>query len=532
MMNSIVKYLAAGLFAVLAAALILGICPVVFRLHVESPTPVWINYVSGQTTLSREVPAGTQTVEFIVPFRLIETGKTVFIYPEKQNKTLATNRFEILFCKIRLCDLNGSALEENRRITHDKWLKSNIFSIQKGRETLTLFYLAVCLFSGAAAIVLLRLASRFSLWKNPIRIRQILLCACFWGMLFIPCLVWQAIPRQNCELQIYENRAQDTFPKFSFMNILDFCTNLDAYYTKNFPFRPMVIQFHQYIGDNLGRVEMEESIRGTIPNWYYFEREIPDFIGTNQFTREEISRLIQNLTRIQQYFRKRNIGFLILIPPNKMQVYPDFLPSELKKRQSAKTRCSELVRNLNPSFSDPPILYLAESLARHKEKDVLLYYPNDTHWNMFGAYVAFSQFAHMIDPALKMPSPEDMPWRIEPVRFGDLGRAQFPYYALFPDKNGTEIMTTCDIQLWFSPERHVQHFLNPAAPSSKKLILFHDSFFVSIQPYFKFFFREIHLYANLQPDYRKIAEEKPDMVIIELVERNIQGLLKMPLPPD
>lgn len=533
MLNSAVKYLVTALCSTLAASLILNICPVVFKLHVDSTADTRINYVSGSTILSKEASSGTRTVEFTVPLRLVESGKTVFIYPaEQKKKPLSIKRFEILFCKVRLCGISGPALEKNRKISYDQWLKSDVVTISKGWETVKAFYFTVCLSAGIAAMILHRLASQFSPLKNWTRTRQILLCVSFWGLLLIPSLIWQAIPGEIRKMETYENRPHDSFPKFSFTDLLGFCVSLDAYYTRNFPFRPMVIQFHQYMCGRLGQIEKNRNIHGTIPNWYYFNKEVQDFTGANPFKPEEINRLTRNLNRIQQFFRKRNIGFLILIPPDKMQVYPDFLPAELKSRQSAKTRCSELVKNLNLHFSDPPILYLAEYLVRYKGRDTLLYYPNDTHWNMFGAYVAFFQFAHRIDPALKAPAPEDMPWKIEPIKFGDLGRAQFPYNALFPDKSGIDIMTTGDIQLCFSPERRVQHFLNPTAPSSKKLILFHDSFFVSIQPYFKFFFREIHLYADMQPDYRQIAEEKPDMVILELVERNIQTLLEMPLPPD
>lgn len=531
MLNSTAKYLVTGMCSTLAIVLLLGICPVVFRLQVESPTPARINYVSGQTILSREIPAGTHSVEFIVPFRLIEPEKTVFIDPEKQNGELSIKRFEIVFCKIRLCGLSGADLEKNWKITHDKWLRSDVVTISKGRKTLMAFYIPACLLAGIAAMGLLWFASRFPHRKDWNRIRQILLCFCFWGLLVIPCLVWPALPREIREMETYENRIPVSFPEFSSARIIDFFSAFDNYYARNFPFRPMALQFHQYVSTKLGLVEKSRNIRGTIPNWYYFERDIPDFVGNSHFTPEEMNRIVRNIEQIRQYFKKRNIGFLILIPPNKIQVYPDYLPPELKNRKAAETRCSEMMKFLKLHFADPPLRYLDRPLFEYKDKGVLLYYPNDTHWNMFGAYVAFSRFAPLIDPGLKVPSPEEIPWKMEPVTFGDLGRAHLPYNALFPD-NGMNIATTRDVQLAFSAEKRVQHSFNPAAPSSRKLIVFHDSFFVPVQPYFRYFFREVHFYANAEPDYWQIEKEKPDMVILQIVERNIQTLLRLSLPPE
>ena len=119
-----------------------------------------------------------------------------------------------------------------------------------------------------------------------------------------------------------------------------------------------------------------------------------------------------------------------------------------------------------------------------------------------------------------------MHWVQKDVSFGDLGLV-FPYKIHFP--SGFKHTTANDAQRTFDSDRKDQRIVTPNAPSKLKIMVFHDSFFVSMEPYFHHFFQSTHQLAS-PIDFQLIEKEKPDVVFLQIVERNVSSFLNLVQP--
>ena len=297
------------------------------------------------------------------------------------------------------------------------------------------------------------------------------------------------------------------------------------YYQDNFPFRKQMIRIYYGITSKLC-FQSTSHIPGTKSNWFFLERTYRGFLGKNEFSSDKKKVVVHKLEAIDRFLKKRNIKLIVMITPDKIQIYPEFLPWIMRRKQAKINSCEDLVKYIN-QHSDILICYPKKELIQHKTAG-LLYYPNDSHWTMKGAYIAFYHIAGFMDGKISWPHPQKLPWIEKEVSFGDL-KLVFPYKVHFPA--GIAHTTTYDVQHTFDLEKRDRRFITPEAPSKLKIMVFHDSFFISMEPYFHHFFCETHQVARTI-DYGLIEKERPNIVFFQVVERNADSLLTLTDPPQ
>ena len=126
-----------------------------------------------------------------------------------------------------------------------------------------------------------------------------------------------------------------------------------------------------------------------------------------------------------------------------------------------------------------------------------------------------AEISKFIDEKISVPRQDEMPWIQKDVSFGDLGLA-LPYKNPFP--LGIQHTFAEDAQHTYDADRKERRIRNPDAVSKKKILVFHDSFFISMEPYFHHYFQETHQCA-FGIDFDLIDRERPDVVVWEIVER-------------
>jgi alginate O-acetyltransferase complex protein AlgJ len=86
--------------------------------------------------------------------------------------------------------------------------------------------------------------------------------------------------------------------------------------------------------------------------------------------------------------------YLFAIPPDTHAVYPDKLPDHVQPvaQRPVTQLCDHLARHKSPV---KPI-YLLDEL-RHARQQRLVCFPSDTHWNEYGAFVAYDRIADEIE---------------------------------------------------------------------------------------------------------------------------------------
>lgn len=243
-------------------------------------------------------------------------------------------------------------------------------------------------------------------------------------------------------------------------------------------------------------------------------------------SREELESIHQKLDLLHEELAQRGITLLVVVAPNKATIYPDNVPEQIVKLspQSQLDVFLELMQQTNSSY----VVDLRPPLAQARQ-DHQVYYRTDTHWNSLGAYIAYRE----IMEALSRTYPDLQPYELDQFRWtetdpqpGDLSKimgARFirePRNALLPKFNSmSELQSISYPTIYASWARNGQE---------KTLIMYHDSFGVVLQLFLQHHFKQATYILNstetIESKMPWIEEIKPDIVMIEVVERGLLSL--------
>ncbi len=247
------------------------------------------------------------------------------------------------------------------------------------------------------------------------------------------------------------------------------------------------------------------------------------FRGLNPFSEDELDAWQHFLERCASWLAARGIPLLIVIPPNKETVYPEYLPDEVSPIRPP-SRLDQLVERLRRTHSPVHLLDLRPALMAAKASG-RLYFKTDTHWNDEGAYVAYRAIMNAVKALLPgwniAPQPRGnfVPQRV-PVVEGDLARMMD-----MPDQYPDE---------WLILRRRIPFEVPPGAmdpkgicvtdlndPTLPRLVFYHDSFAIALAPMIGPNFNHVFWSFNYEMDPKAIERERPDVVIDEFLERNL-----------
>ena len=266
--------------------------------------------------------------------------------------------------------------------------------------------------------------------------------------------------------------------------------------------------------------------------WLIFtdEGSIDDYQHVNAFSVAELKRLQRDLDALNEYLRQKGIVFLVVIPPNKNTIYPEYVPDEIPVA-NAPSRYDQLVEYMR-QHGETKILDLRPALLEARKTRVV-YLSKDTHWNDHGAHIAYQQILlalHADFPVLKPHPLSDYQQTTEAGVVLDLAEN-----IAAPD------LVTDDITLsplyasntTYYQEKHAGRRLtigtnpNTALP---KIVIYHDSFFNRLINWVgDHFEKSVFIPINSPPEiwnFSWIDSEQPDIVILEFTERYIDQIPK------
>lgn len=157
--------------------------------------------------------------------------------------------------------------------------------------------------------------------------------------------------------------------------------------------------------------------------------------------------------------------------------------------------------------SDTTLINLKAIFLKHrKQSQQQLYYKTDTHWNLYGAYLTTKELYQKLKPFY--PELYD----INNVSFQD---------SVTP--NGLDLANMLVLNNYYKDVYTNLIFGNQEnAKKIPHLLIVHDSFLSSMEPSLNQLFSSIttrHLYSDGIPSPQYLLEHKPDVFIIEYVER-------------
>jgi hypothetical protein len=314
-----------------------------------------------------------------------------------------------------------------------------------------------------------------------------------------------------------------------------FVRDFERYLGDNFGFRDGLIEAHHALVYRALRTTTSDSIVLGEEGWLYYDTPLDgdslrDFCGLRPFEDGQLDAIERNLTTLSSFLRERNVLLAVLIAPNKDSVYPEHLPAKVRSL-AGESRLAQFLRRLagrrDLLLVDPrPALTAGKARAP-------VFFKTDTHWNGYGAFIAYRELMGAVARAgagIAEAREEDFGSERVDAKVRDLGLMLgvpgFPGEADLERRR----LAPPPVRVERQPVRRRR---NPRQgtvvcetddPKRPRMVMLRDSFAHALQPLLcPDFSRSVYLWQYTL-DKRTLEEEKPSVVVLEIVERNLGHL--------
>lgn len=296
------------------------------------------------------------------------------------------------------------------------------------------------------------------------------------------------------------------------------------YFADHFASRQELITVNAKLEAALFGESAEEKVLLGKDGWLFYRSTLDDYQGQNLLTDREIRSAARCLALVQEYARERGCAFLFTVAPNKNTLYPEYMPGRCLRSDVPGNldRLSEALRDENVSYADLKAAFLAE--------DSVLYQRLDSHWSNLGAALAHDTITEVLDKqAEQFYQPDhftaaqdhdaDLYQMLYPagsekdVQFYPTWSWRFAYTQPIRSAEDQTIRTVCDGQ-------------------DGMLLMFRDSFGNTLYPFLAESCGAACFSRAMPYDLSLLDSEGADMLVIEIVERNIGWLVtRAPILP-
>ena len=315
-----------------------------------------------------------------------------------------------------------------------------------------------------------------------------------------------------------------------------FPATFEAFYNDRFRLRGLYMRLYAYAMWDGFYVSPSSKVLIGRDGWLYYNDvedndPIATYQGTNLLADAQVAAARSSLIAWRDWLQARGIVFVVCIAPEKTSIYPEYLPTGFATRNH-RTRVDQFVAACaGPGGIE--VVDLRGPVLRAKESGRLpLYFRTDTHWNAAGASVGASvllQALHARLPAIAPLAASDFSTELRPAPPGDLARmigiptGLRDWTVAYQPRFDTVVKS-------ISPDRGVV-VAEQDRPGLPRAVFFRDSFTSGLIPFLSpAFSRAVYVWDH-QLDPRLIEQEKPDVVVLEMVERYVSHSVDL-ISPD
>ena len=295
------------------------------------------------------------------------------------------------------------------------------------------------------------------------------------------------------------------------VNILN---EFSDYFADHFGFRHEMITLNDQLTGAAFKTLDSSSVLLGKNGWLFYKSTLEDYTGAKLFTARQSYAAARVLGLMQEYCKQNGVDFYFTIAPNKNSIYGSQMPA----RYAAASKRN--VQLLKQQMEQQNVRYidLFEVLSNSKEQ---LYYRLDSHWNMRGAQLA----AQALLEELKGCEVEFDPF----VTGKKLPHTGDLYEMVYPAGSETEQDTAYDFTYQYDEKFHSAdditiHTKNSEADGS--VFVYRDSFGINLHPFLAQSYGSACFSRNMPYRLTAAMEEQPDVLLVELVERNLNWLLE------
>jgi hypothetical protein len=311
----------------------------------------------------------------------------------------------------------------------------------------------------------------------------------------------------------------------------------NQYFKENFGWRnALFYQYSQWKFRILGSSPLPEKVVIGKAGWFYpgndFNRIADQHRGLHPLSPDKLALIATRLTRYQQILAQQGTRLYIMVAPDSYSIYPEYLPDYLRRKPlvcNFNLLKQHLARTTSLSFVDVRRAMLQAKTDRQ------LYLRTDTHWNNYGSLVASLTLIDRIRQDFpQIPAVRLTNYQIKPIKGegGDLttmlalnrGYKDSVDYQIKPALCLSSKLKASNV----SADRRLpsQQFIGPDS-GLPTLLLVGDSFSYSMNQFVPGYFSESYLLRSNRLDLNLVQQKKPDVIVIEIVERNIDLLTNL-----
>lgn len=303
----------------------------------------------------------------------------------------------------------------------------------------------------------------------------------------------------------YSNKIKAPLPKYDSTGIEGLMIGFDKHFNDYLPFKYNYISLSNFCKVKFKAFNSSRNVIIGNDDWLFYNACIFDSTGLNEYSgfnpwnAEQLYQVAKNINAIKNWCQKNNIKFELVLCPNKQSIYSEYLPSCYTK--IGDNRYDQLMKSV------PDLINLKAIFLKHKNQSKQpLYYKTDTHWNLFGAYLASKELYKK--------------WKPFYPELNDISKVSFQD-SIIP--NGLDLANMLVLNNFYKDSyTDVEFETQNNGKKIPQLLIVHDSFLSSMLPSLNQLFSNIttrHLYSEGIPSPEYLLKHKPDVFIIEYVER-------------
>ncbi len=365
-------------------------------------------------------------------------------------------------------------------------------------------------------------------------------------ILFSLLLLWPLLEPEMKLLNPLENTENRTLaepPEFDVNHADPFPAAYEQYYNDHFPFRNHLARTYAWLDFFIFKKEFyaDRIIVGHENVLFPIVTSLDHFLGKDLMDAAQLDSMRMELKRRKDFLAQRKIPFIIVIAPEKYSVMHDALPDYVVAADSNKAdQFARLISELEIPLVD--LRHYLDSLQQTDDEP--FYYKNDSHWNPYGAFMAYRRIMQMVKtiyPQVPVLSLDDFTMQRNEHIGGNLvdliamkQHLNEDIATLTPrfESLHTPIGTSPYEAPSFFPQTNMffagYQMANDTLPS---LLVVRDSFTNYLLPYMsESFGRSVFIWDgwHLGLNAPIVEKEKPDLYILIVLESLVHNIVKYP----
>ncbi|MFO1397514.1 MAG: hypothetical protein U1F48_10685 [Burkholderiales bacterium] len=363
-------------------------------------------------------------------------------------------------------------------------------------------------------------------------------------LLFAIAIAWPAcalVFTWSRTLTRFENRPMAPWPAPALSR--EFAPAFDRAFSDRFGGRDALVRLHHAGLLGLFGVSSLPNVMRADDGWFYWLGEDGHSLDrhyrqTLPFPQADVDNTVAEFARRRDWLAARGIAYVVMVVPEKFTIYPEHLPAWVAPA-NPPTPYDRVVEAVAKD-GRVTLLDLRPALRAAKTRD-RVYYMTDSHWNFNGAIVGYETLMRAVQAALGAKLPAIVPAARPPYTPGvDYYSGDLIQMLGLPGRIREDDVAPLGKVLAEAAHRCAKRtdkdefpgfeFYACDKPGLPRAVVLRDSMAIPLIPLLSENFSRVVYVSSRALDLAMIEREKPDIVIEELVERNLHAPAAFPIP--